>query len=127
MRKTQEEILENVGSQVKDSRFIRRNTLSIRYTNGNRAIRFHETDIVTIYPDGSFKLDSNGWRTRVTQARLNDFMPQGTVFNFKGRWFLMCGGPDDPYVFEDGMVVEMKRHGMVSGVSYPEDKKKGGK
>lgn len=38
-------------------------------------VRYHETDIVTAYVDGSVSFDSGGWRTYTTKERMNDFLP----------------------------------------------------
>lgn len=117
MRRSIEELLEGTEN-VKAAKFVKRNTLRIIYNDGRRAIRLHDTDIITEYPDSSsFKLDSGGWRTKTTANRINSFIPTGTLFEFRGRWLLMLGGPDDPYEFKDGMTIRVK-NGKIEGVFY---------
>ena len=42
------------------------NTLLIDYGNGKRAIRLHDTDIITENGDGTITIDNGGWATRTT-------------------------------------------------------------
>lgn len=56
---------------------IANNTLLIDYGNGKRAIRLHDTDILT-EQDGKITLDNGGFATRTTHARMNEFLPSNT-------------------------------------------------
>lgn len=38
-------------------------------------VRYHETNVVTIREDGLYRLDSGGWRTRTTMARIEEYAP----------------------------------------------------
>lgn len=40
------------------------------------AIRLHETNIVTLKPDGSIVLNSGGYRTMTTKSRINEHVPE---------------------------------------------------
>lgn len=52
------------------------------------AIRLHSTDILTFNPDGSTVVNSGGWRTVTTKARLNDYLPNGYgISQSKGLWY----------------------------------------
>jgi hypothetical protein len=48
------------------------------------AIRFHETNVVTFYPDHALELNTGGWRTRSTADRMN-MAEQVSVFGHFSR------------------------------------------
>ena len=53
---------------------------------------YHDTEIATLYPDGSVKVNSGGWRTKTTKYRLNAYIPQQfTLYADKGVWYVMSG------------------------------------
>lgn len=79
------------------------NTFERVMPNGDRVIRLHTTDIVALHVDGSMTLNSGGWRTIVTKARLNDYACQ-VGFQLqadRGEWHVVRGGERAPYF--DGM------------------------
>lgn len=39
------------------------------------AVRFHATDVVTFHPDGSITLATDGWFTKTTRERIEDYTP----------------------------------------------------
>lgn len=45
--------------------------LEYQTAGGRRVARYHETDILTIEPDGSVKITFGGWHTLSTRARFN--------------------------------------------------------
>lgn len=66
------------------------------------AVRFHQTDVVTAYPDGKVVVETGGWRPgggqaaygwrrepgTTTRARINDWLPSGWgIYQQKGEWF----------------------------------------
>lgn len=51
------------------------------------AVRLHGTYIVTIYPNGTYRLDSGGHRTVTTKDRLNKYGPV-KVFQRRNEWFV---------------------------------------
>lgn len=81
-------------------------------------VRLHDTDVVTLHPNGSYTLNSGGWRTVTTKDRINRYAPVA-VFQRKGQWFVAAhqstGGWDfdNAVPFEDGMVVSIA--GIHSG------------
>ncbi len=86
-----------------ESRRIGNNTYLQRRPGGEIAVRLHRTDIVTYRPDGSVILDSGGWRTVTTKARINQYMPaECSLYQRDWEWYLERDG-SDPIVFEDGM------------------------
>ncbi len=67
------------------------------------AVRLHSTDVVTIHPDGTYTLDSGGWRTPTTKDRISRYSP---VVVCQGRcvWYV-CKPRDwsNRVPFRDGM------------------------
>lgn len=64
------------------------NTVAV-YTNwcgeGDIVIRFYYTDIIIYHADGSFTLNTGGWHTQTTVARLNTYNPAGLCFGVSKR------------------------------------------
>lgn len=63
------------------------------------AIRYHDTDVVMIRPDGTYRLNSGGWNTAMTKKRINQFSPCN-LSQTNGMW---CMG-NIPY--SDGMLID---------------------
>ena len=66
-------------------------------------IKFHYTDIATFRPDGSYRLNSGGWRTTTTQNRINRFTPAKVYSDGSGNWDVYTD--TDRARFVDGMVI----------------------
>jgi len=72
------------------SKRIANNTLEIQYPDGSTAYRLHNTDIVTYKPNGDIVLNTGGWNTVTTRARMNSYLPQGLrVQRRKGESFIV--------------------------------------
>lgn len=71
----------------------------------------HSTSILTWYPDGRIVLNSGGWRTPVTKARMNAWLPRNyRVWQTKREWriyrySLNSGAIETQMDFTDGMVI----------------------
>lgn len=64
------------------------NTYAIRQPDNSISIRLHDTDILTFNPDGSAVVNSGGWKTVTTKARLNEFLPYGLgISQERGIWY----------------------------------------
>ena len=65
---------------------------SIRMEQGKTIVRYHSTDVVTVYPNGNVKLDTGGWRTATTKVRMNQASAQFglgfRVYADKGEWYV---------------------------------------
>lgn len=57
------------------SKKIANNTLEINYPDGRKAYRLHDTDIVIYHTNGDIELNTGGWDTLTTRARMNDYLP----------------------------------------------------
>lgn len=73
------------------------------------AVRLHQTDVVTMHPDGTYTLDSGGWKTTTTKDRINRYAPH-SLYAEKQEWWYRANGIR--YRFQDGMVVTLT--GVVS-------------
>ena len=60
------EVDQQLQGRCKDSRRYANNTYLIR-ENGHLAMRYHETNVVTWYPNGDIVLNSGGWHTSTTK------------------------------------------------------------
>lgn len=87
----------------------------VRVVEGNKigedgyAIRLHSTDIVTFYKDGTVKLDSGGYQTVTTKARMNEILhPMGiTVEQKGGTWYVReIGSATRTIKYFDGMIFQ---------------------
>lgn len=58
-------------------RRIDHNTFEAVDAEGVRHVILHSTKILTLFPDGSFIVDTGGFNTHTTRARLNSFLPAG--------------------------------------------------
>ena len=86
-------------------RIIERNTFRYTRPDGVEVIRLHETDIIERHPDGRVVLNSGGWKTVTTKARLNEHSPY-RVWSDRGQWIV--GDPQNPdrrTPFFDGMIL----------------------
>lgn len=63
------------------------------------AVQLHATDVVVIHPDNTYTLNTGGWYTVTTKARINEFSPARVSSN-KGIWYV------GDTVFENGIVVD---------------------
>ena len=83
----------------KEDRPLENNTRLVR-RGTNIAVRLWATDVVTYHPDGSVTLDSGGWLTVTTKARINAYLPFSgkpfgiNVWSDRGRWFVNRYDPD---------------------------------
>lgn len=91
---------EQLTGRNKDSRKLANNTYLQRRDGDKFAVKLHDTDVVTINPDGTYVLNSGGWQTMTTKARINEYAP-GYIEQRKGVWYLSDGS-----LFYDGVTVD---------------------
>jgi hypothetical protein len=72
-----EQLNEQLTGRCKDRRKLANNTYAERRGEGKIAIRLHATDIMTFHANGFIGINSGGWRTVTTKARINDYLPNG--------------------------------------------------
>jgi hypothetical protein len=113
------------------SRKVANNTYLERRPDGDIAVRLHATDVVTFHADGTATLDSGGWLTVTTKARMNEWLPGGiSLGSVKGRWYFMYPGhyegntyvkserPAVPYA--DGVTIDLASLDVIDGQAAAE-------
>lgn len=66
---------------------------------GAFAIKFHDTDVVMIRPDGTYRLNSGGWRSVTTKKRIRCYSPC-CLFQTRGMWYV------GDILYKDGMLID---------------------
>lgn len=106
------------------SRKVANNTyLEREEIGGTVYLRLHRTRIIAWHPNGDTVLNTSGWLTVTTKARLNEFLSGWRVWSDKGVWYLSTGNWDSPnrreYPYEDGIII----HTDDTVTGYGEDPK----
>ena len=92
------------GEAPQSSRKINNNTFSYNDGSSQKVIRLHNTDIMHFQDNGSIMLDSGGWRTVTTKARMNEYLPSYyQVYQKNYTWYVSDGLGSIP--FYDGMTL----------------------
>lgn len=71
-------------------------------------LKLHNTYIVTWYTDGRIELNTGGWFTVTTKARINEFIGAYGISQERGIWYLTsyCNGKHTTHgVFADGLII----------------------
>ena len=92
--------LATIGRAPISAKLAARNTLDYVDATGARRIRLHNTDILTFPPKGGFVINTDGWNTVTTRARLNEVLPgPWRVFTARGLIHLrnIETGVDTPF------------------------------
>ena len=87
----------------RSSKKVGNNTYLESGDDGAVHLKLHSTRIISWNADGTVKVNSGGWRTVTTKARLNAFLDGAEVFQKNFDWFVMVGGK--VIEFEDGMTL----------------------
>ena len=88
-------------------------------------LKLHDTYIITWYQDGRTELNSGGWRTVTTKARLNEHLSGHYISQVKGQWYVcryQNGKHEDVCMFEDGVTIHAD--GTITDGSPIEDAKR---
>lgn len=70
-------------------------------------VKYHATDIVKLYPNGSVRLDSGGWRVPITRERIREYSGIN-IQQFEGLWFVYKDGKKDLTPYYDGMLLDAR-------------------
>lgn len=98
----------------KESRKLDNNTYLLR-RGDTIVIRLYSTDIVTYTPQGLCILDSGGWNTVTTRARVSTFSP-ARMGTYRGTAYIIFEGKE--YQFYDGMTLDLHT-GRVTDANKP--------
>ena len=91
--------------RCKQSRKMGNNTYLERRDDQSIAVKLHQTDVVTYYPNGDIKLNSGGYKTATTKERINTYAPV-RLWQENFAWFMQDG-----LIFQDGEII--KKSGKI--------------
>jgi len=83
----------------KDTKNLKHMT-DLRKVETGYAIRYWDTDVVTIHEDNTYTLNSGGYLTMTTKERINEYSP-GRLYQNKGLWY-----HKNDMVFIDNCIVD---------------------
>lgn len=107
----------------RERRKLANNTYLERRAENAIAVRLHSTDILTYHADDSVTLNSGGWRTVTTKARMNDYIGHGLrISQERGQWYIWdYAQRKDVAVYADGMTI--RADGTLDGAESIESAK----
>lgn len=74
---------------------------SVRRNEGVLRVTYHSTDVVTVYPNGKIVLNTGGWKSVTTKARMNQASNQYglgfQVYQENWDWFVDVDGHTIPF------------------------------
>ena len=84
-----------------------RETWVHKYPAGSITIEYHRTEVVTFLANGGIILNSGGWLTTTTKARINAALHNTgwRVWQDGGVWYVGSVPKNAKYIFTDGMEV----------------------
>ncbi len=103
-------------------RKVANNTYARLEDDGRIVVKYHDTDILTFFPNGEVEYQSGGWLTYTTKDRFNRFGAHGVqISQDKGRWYLYRRGDWHDVVsdYYDGMRV--KDGQLATGIKHTGD------
>lgn len=76
--KNKTQVMEGATSAaISTSKFVARNTVEFTTVEGEKVVRLHATNVVTVKANGRVILNTGGWHTPTTRNRINTFAPAG--------------------------------------------------
>jgi hypothetical protein len=93
----------------KTERNLNNNTVLHRVDDKTLAVRFWNTDVITIHKNGNYTLNSGGYRTVTTKERINEHSP-ARLYQSKGVWYVSSDTE-----FTDGMVIDSNGNVVKGG------------
>ena len=93
----------------RETKKVGNNTYLIRIDPETIGVKLHNTIVVKIHKNGTYTLNSGGWRTVTTKSRINEFCPVKVVQK-KYEWFV---GDE---LFYDGIKVKVVNNVPLAGV-----------
>jgi hypothetical protein len=95
------EIIESQSKRGLDKKKLANNTYLMK--SDCFVIQLHNTNIIKIYPNDIYELNTEGWQTVTTKDRLNEFSP-ADIYQKRGVWFVKDNNADkEDKVFFDGI------------------------
>jgi hypothetical protein len=113
MRETVTAMMADVPDAIKSKR-IANNTVRYERANGDIVWRLHRTDVVTKHPDGTWTLNSGGWKTLTTKDRISTYAPCN-LYSDRGTWYVSGNG--ERVAFYDGIKLNENGRPLDTGKS----------
>lgn len=85
------------GARNLTRRKVGNNTYASVLDDGSVGVTLHATMVVVIHPDDCVTLNSGGWRTVTTKARMNDYCGN-RIYQRRHQWYVRIDGQDVPFV-----------------------------
>lgn len=103
--KSRKELYAEMG--ILKSKLVKNNTRITEYVDGKKVLRLHSTDIITWTADGKIVLNSGGWRTHTTKARINEYLPLDIrIYQKNYKWYIIKNKDyTNKIEFVDGMTI----------------------
>lgn len=121
---TKSELLKDVKPGYSSSKKIARNTVKIVYPDNTVIIRYWRTNVITINPDTSVILNSGGYYTKMTKARIEE-NTNLSITQKNGIWHIWTNrnipGNRQNSLFYDGITISADGK-ILSGVRVSSDK-----
>lgn len=86
MFKTYQQVSDYLGTKT-DRPYPSGRATRVQKRDNGIAIKYHETDVILFTPN-YVELNSGGWRTLTTKARMNENMSRRAVHQDKGVWYI---------------------------------------
>lgn len=86
MFKSWQDVQEYLGKKT-DRPYTHGRATRVQKRENGIAIKYHDTDVVLFTPD-YIELNSGGWRTLTTKARMNENIPNTVIWQDRGVWYV---------------------------------------
>jgi len=87
---------------------IANNTRVIKRSPTSIAIKLHNTDVITLFENGSIQLNTDGWKTVTTKDRMTRFLSAGiSIYSERFIWYVRLD--KKVYLYEDYMIITHDR------------------
>ena len=90
---------------TKQFRNVMNNTTLVRIEDGVTGLRLHNTFVIKYLENGSIILNTGGWNTVTTRARINSYQNLVTVYVQDFEMIVSNSTNGIDYEFEDGMLI----------------------
>jgi len=101
--RSKKDLLSQVTKEIQTCKVIAKASLKIEYKDGTTAIRYHDTDVLTVDNNGDQILNSGKFRTKTTKERINQYAKGISVYQNKGSWYISIRSELRSVLFYDGI------------------------
>lgn len=77
-----------------------------RQDDGSIALKYHDTNVFIVYPNNKMILNTDGWLTPTTRARINNMLPSRYyLYQNNSTWYLSDSAENVSYYYKDGLTI----------------------